>query len=181
MAWLAGGRQLRRRVLSKPEPQVSYLRELRPETTASQLQRAAVRHVPVRRHGPVWEVVSWLRTGSGLSNNQIGQRLFLSPRTAGGHLHRIFPKLGITSQAALYAALTSLPPAQKRERRSCCRGPGRDPGLGQPAGADVVGPAPAKTRWSATSPRKPGWCCATSGSLSNSLPGWQSSEHHASA
>jgi ATP/maltotriose-dependent transcriptional regulator MalT len=109
MAWLAGGRQVRRRVLSKPEPQVSYLRELRPETTASQLQRAAVRHVPVRRHGPVWEVVSWLRTGSGLSNNQIGQRLFLSPRTAGGHLHRIFPKLGITSQAALYAALTSLP------------------------------------------------------------------------
>jgi DNA-binding CsgD family transcriptional regulator len=31
----------------------------------------------------------------GLSNREIGERLFLSPRTIGSHLYRIFPKLGI--------------------------------------------------------------------------------------
>jgi DNA-binding CsgD family transcriptional regulator len=35
---------------------------------------------------------------TGLTNKQIGQRLFLSHRTVGAHLHRIFPKLGITSR-----------------------------------------------------------------------------------
>lgn len=54
----------------------------------------------------------------GLSNKQIGQRLFLSPRTVGGHPHRIFPKLGITSRAALYGALPFLPQAEDNERDS---------------------------------------------------------------
>ena len=43
---------------------------------------------------------------SGLSNKQIGTRLYLSPRTVSGHLYRIFPKLGISSRAALRDALT---------------------------------------------------------------------------
>ncbi|WP_425954051.1 ATP-binding protein [Xylanimonas sp. McL0601] len=37
----------------------------------------------------------------GLSNREIGERLFLSPRTVGSHLYRIFPKLDITSRAQL--------------------------------------------------------------------------------
>lgn len=42
----------------------------------------------------------------GLSNKQIGERMFLSSRTVSGHLYRLFPKLGITSRAALRDALT---------------------------------------------------------------------------
>jgi DNA-binding NarL/FixJ family response regulator len=34
----------------------------------------------------------------GLSNRQIGQKLYLSPRTVSSHLYRVFPKLGITSR-----------------------------------------------------------------------------------
>jgi DNA-binding CsgD family transcriptional regulator len=47
----------------------------------------------------------------GLSNREIGQQLFISHRTVGYHLHRIFPKLGITSRSQLHAALLSLPAA----------------------------------------------------------------------
>ena len=37
----------------------------------------------------------------GMSNREIGQRLFLSHRTIGSHLYRLFPKLGVTSRAQL--------------------------------------------------------------------------------
>ncbi|MFI5713809.1 AAA family ATPase [Kribbella sp. NPDC051620] len=43
----------------------------------------------------------------GLTNREIGQRLYLSHRTVSTHLHRIFPKLGITSRGDLPAVLRS--------------------------------------------------------------------------
>ena len=37
----------------------------------------------------------------GLSNREIGQKLYLSHRTISSHLYRAYPKLGITSRAQL--------------------------------------------------------------------------------
>jgi ATP/maltotriose-dependent transcriptional regulator MalT len=42
---------------------------------------------------------------AGMSNREIGQSLFLSHRTIGFHLYRLFPKLGITSRNQLRGAL----------------------------------------------------------------------------
>jgi DNA-binding CsgD family transcriptional regulator/tetratricopeptide (TPR) repeat protein len=53
-----------------------------------------------------------LLAASGLTNKQIAERLFLSPRTVGGHLHRVFPKLGVATRAALRDALASVPPSE---------------------------------------------------------------------
>ena len=41
----------------------------------------------------------------GLSNREIGERLFLSHRTISSHLYHIFPKLGIISRTQLRDAL----------------------------------------------------------------------------
>ena len=54
---------------------------------------------------------------AGLTNKQIGERLFLSHRTVGGHLHRLFPKLGVTSRAALRDALEQLDQEQAPTER----------------------------------------------------------------
>jgi DNA-binding CsgD family transcriptional regulator len=42
---------------------------------------------------------------AGLRNREIGERLFLSPRTVGSHLHHAYPKLGITGRHQLGALL----------------------------------------------------------------------------
>jgi DNA-binding NarL/FixJ family response regulator len=43
----------------------------------------------------------------GLTNREIGERMFLSHRTIGSHLYRIFPKLDIRSRAQLRDALAA--------------------------------------------------------------------------
>ena len=69
---------------------------------------------PLRLVTPVPELTSQeLRiadlAAQGLTNKQIGERLFLSHRTVGTHLYKLFPKLGISSRAALRDALEALP------------------------------------------------------------------------
>jgi len=65
---------------------------------------------------------------AGLTNKQIGERLFISHRTVAAHLYQIFPRLGITSRAGLRDALEGL-----EEPR---QDPG-DLGVGDPAAVEA--------------------------------------------
>ncbi|GAB3994909.1 hypothetical protein GCM10029992_10730 [Glycomyces albus] len=38
---------------------------------------------------------------NGLTNREIGEQLYMSPRTAGYHLYKAYPKLGVASRNEL--------------------------------------------------------------------------------
>ncbi|MFE7403515.1 ATP-binding protein [Streptomyces sp. NPDC057557] len=82
-------------------------------TRAAAELRASGQSAPTAaRPGPValtaQEVQIATLAATGLTNKQIAERLFLSHRTIGTHLYQIYPKLGITSRAALRDALSNL-------------------------------------------------------------------------
>jgi DNA-binding NarL/FixJ family response regulator len=66
------------------------------------------RHPDARDHLTAQELHIAQLAAQGLSNREIGERLFLSHRTIGSHLYRIFPKLGITSRAQLRDVLPAV-------------------------------------------------------------------------
>jgi len=80
--------QARRELRASGERSRRRVPEARDELTAQELQIAQL-------------------AAEGLSNREIGQRLFLSHRTISTHLYRVFPKLGIASRVELGAALRS--------------------------------------------------------------------------
>lgn len=66
--------------------------------------------VPAARSGLSPQELQIARmVAEGLSNREIGERLYLSRRTVSGHLYRIFPKLGITSRVQLTVLSLDLP------------------------------------------------------------------------
>jgi DNA-binding CsgD family transcriptional regulator len=76
-----------------------------------ELAAAGERSLP-REPGPLdvlspQELLIAQLAGNGLTNRQIGQQLYLSHRTVGSHLYRIFPKLGIATRAELAAAMAT--------------------------------------------------------------------------
>ena len=67
----------------------------------------------------------------GLSNPEIGTRLFVSPRTAEYHLAKVFTKLGIGSRVELRSALTAEGMPQEGIHETFprpARGPARETG-----------------------------------------------------
>ena len=73
----------------------------------AELRAAGVRLDDRDRQSAKWEHLTAqereivLLAATGLSNKEIGQTLFLSPRTVGAHLYHAFPKLGVTSRNQL--------------------------------------------------------------------------------
>lgn len=54
----------------------------------------------------------------GMTNREIGQRLYLSHRTIGSHLYRAFPKLGIVARSQLRDVLSDLGHGQATAERA---------------------------------------------------------------
>jgi DNA-binding CsgD family transcriptional regulator len=68
------------------------------------------RNPEARDHLTAQELQIAQLAAQGLTNREIGQRLYLSHRTIATHLYRVFPKLGITARGELAAALAVAAP-----------------------------------------------------------------------
>ncbi|WP_375385159.1 AAA family ATPase [uncultured Microbacterium sp.] len=96
---------------------------LHPWSMLARHELRAMGEESARAHVAAWERLSPQElhvaqlAAAGLSNREIGERLFLSHRTVGSHLYRIFPKLGITNRAQL-AAVIEQPERRPRAQRS---------------------------------------------------------------
>ena len=64
-------------------------------------ERARKRRVETRDDLTAQELQVARLAREGLSNPEIGGRLFISPRTVEYHLHKVFTKLGISSRNQL--------------------------------------------------------------------------------
>ena len=72
--------------------------------------RAAGENVGARTREAWWDLTPQelqiaQMAADGLSNREIGERLYLSHRTISTHLYRLFPKLGVSSRTQLASAL----------------------------------------------------------------------------
>jgi DNA-binding CsgD family transcriptional regulator len=54
----------------------------------------------------------------GLTNREIGDRLFLSPRTVSSHLYRSYPKLGVAGRHQLRDVIEGSPSPRTRARKA---------------------------------------------------------------
>jgi Bacterial regulatory proteins, luxR family len=97
--WALGMEARVRALLSEGEAAESYYQE-----SIGRLGRTRIRAELARAHLLYGE---WLR--DGLSNSEIGARLFISSRTVQYHLGKVFTKLGIGSRSQLHRGLPADP------------------------------------------------------------------------
>jgi DNA-binding CsgD family transcriptional regulator len=87
-------------------------RELRAAGEATRKHTAPAARAPGTGDGLTPQEAEVARLArDGLSNPEIGARLFISPRTAAYHLSSVFTKLGISSRSQLHRVLASEPAA----------------------------------------------------------------------
>ncbi|MFI6920815.1 AAA family ATPase [Nonomuraea spiralis] len=77
-----------------------WIERARAESRAAGLDVTATAPDALAELSPQQQQIVRLAAG-GLTNREIGEKLFLSPRTVGSHLYRSFPKLGITARSQL--------------------------------------------------------------------------------